>query len=135
MNPKIKLVLAVIAGIVIGGLVNFGIIVLGPSVLEYPEGLDFSDPESFKSKVHLFTDIHFLWAFLAHALGAFVGGFVAAKIAPKSKVKYALFVGVFFLIGGIKMVMDVQSPAWFVAIDLLLAYIPMAWLGGKLGAK
>ncbi len=135
MSPKIKLVLAVIAGLVIGGLVNFGIVMLGPQIMEYPEGLDFTDEESFKSKAHLLTNIHFLWAFLAHAAGSFVGGIVASKIAPQSKTKYALFVGVFFLIGGIKMVMDIPSPGWFVALDLLIAYIPMAWLGSKLGSN
>lgn len=135
MSPKVKLVLAVIAGLVIGGIVNFGTIMLGPQILEYPEGMDFTNEESFKAKAHLLTGVHFMWAFLAHALGAFVGGLVAAKIAPQNKVKYALFVGVFFLIGGIKMVMDIPAPGWFVALDLIMAYIPMAWLGGKLGSK
>lgn len=135
MSPKVKLVLAVIAGLVIGGLVNFGIIMLGPQVLEYPEGMDFTDPENFKSKAHLLTGVHYIWAFLAHALGTLVGGFIAAKIAPQSKIKYALFVGVFFLIGGIKMVMDIPAPGWFVALDLVVAYIPMAWLGAKMGSK
>lgn len=133
MNPKVKLVLAVIAGVLIGGIVNMGIIMLGPSVLEFPEGLDFGDPNSFAANVHLFTNANYLWAFLAHALGTLVGAFVTAKIASVSKLKYALFIGAVFLIGGIKMAMDISAPGWFVALDLLVAYIPMAWLGGQLG--
>jgi len=135
MNPKLKLVLAVLAGIVIGGLVNFGIVLLGPQVLEYPEGIDFTDEESFMANAHLLTGIHYFWAFLAHAIGTLVGGLVAAKIAPQNKLKYALFVGAFFLIMGISMAMKVPAPGWFVALDLLVAYLPMAWLGGKLGSK
>ena len=31
------------------------------------------------------------------------------------------------------MVVMVGGPAWFIACDLVLAYVPMAWLGGRLG--
>ena len=27
----------------------------------------------------------------------------------------------------------VPAPAWFIALDLLLAYLPMAWLATRLG--
>jgi hypothetical protein len=27
------------------------------------------------------------------------------------------------------------GPAWFAITDILIAYIPMAWLGGKLALK
>ncbi len=32
------------------------------------------------------------------------------------------------------MVAMVPSPMWFNALDLIGAYLPMAWLGGKLAA-
>ncbi len=133
MNPKVKLILAVIAGVLIGGAVNMGFIMLGPQLLEYPEGIDFSDPENFAARAHLFTNANYAWAFIAHAMGTLVGGFVTAKIADVGKLKYALFIGAIFLIGGIKMVMDIPAPLWFVALDLLIAYIPMAYLGAILG--
>ena len=29
--------------------------------------------------------------------------------------------------------MMIPAPAWFIALDLIVAYIPMAWIGGRLG--
>lgn len=135
MNPKLKLVLAVLAGIIIGGIVNMGIIMLGPQIIEYPEGLDFSDPDDFAAKAHLLSSTNYLWAFLAHAMGTLVGAYITAKLASVGKLKYALFIGGLFLIGGIKMVLDIPAPTWFIALDLLVAYIPMAWLGAILGGS
>jgi hypothetical protein len=34
-----------------------------------------------------------------------------------------------FLLGGIANVAMLPAPLWFSALDLLLAYLPMAWLG------
>jgi hypothetical protein len=47
--------------------------------------------------------------------------------------KIALGIGVLFLIGGTAAVMMLPAPMWFSALDLIVAYIPMAWLGGKIG--
>ncbi len=38
----------------------------------------------------------------------------------------------FFLLGGITNVFLLPAPVWFAALDLIGAYIPMGWLGGKL---
>lgn len=132
MNPKVKLVLAILAGIVAGWIVNMGLIVLGPSIIAIPEGMDPMDPESYKAHVHLLTAKNYIMPFLAHALGTLAGAFTIAKLAPQNKLKYAMFIGTFFLIGGIAAASLIPAPGWFVALDLLLAYIPMAWLGAKL---
>jgi hypothetical protein len=61
-----------------------------------------------------------------------VGAFLTAKIAGTNNFKLAMVIGVWFLIGGITMIYMVGGPLWFQATDVLLAYIPMAWLGAKL---
>ena len=43
------------------------------------------------------------------------------------------FIGWLFLIGGIVAVRMLGGPLWFIAADLALAYLPMAYLGGVLG--
>jgi hypothetical protein len=68
---------------------------------------------------------------LAHALGTLVGAYIAALIAANNKLKFALGIGVFFLLGGITSVIMLPSPTWFSVLDLVVAYIPTAWLGGK----
>jgi hypothetical protein len=29
----------------------------------------------------------------------------------------------------------IPAPSWFIALDLLAAYLPMAWLGVRIGAR
>jgi hypothetical protein len=38
-----------------------------------------------------------------------------------------------FLLGGIMMAFSVGGPTWFIILDLTIAYLPMAWLGYRLG--
>ena len=65
------------------------------------------------------------------ALGALVGAFLAAKIAASYKMTFAFVIGGFFLLGGIMAASMLPAPMWFNVIDIGLAYIPMAWMGGR----
>jgi hypothetical protein len=60
---------------------------------------------------------------------------MATIIATNHKMKFALGIGVFFLAGGIGSVFMLPSPTWFTVLDLAGAYIPMAYLAGKLALK
>jgi len=135
MNSTFKNVLAVVAGIIIGSIVNMGIIMISGSIIPPPEGGDITTMEGLKSTMHLFEPKHFLFPFLAHALGTLVGAFVAAKIAATRKQLMALLIGVFFLIGGSISISMLDGPMWFNALDLLMAYIPMAYLGWMFANK
>jgi hypothetical protein len=132
MNPIIRNILAVIAGIVVGSTVNMGLVTIGPAVIPPPEGTDVTSMEGLKASMHLFGPQNFIFPFLAHALGTLAGAWLAALIASSHKLKFALAIGVFFLIGGIVNVLMLPSPVWFTILDLVVAYIPMGWLGGKL---
>ena len=99
MNPILKNVLAVIAGLVLGGMANMGIIMLSGSVIPPPEGVNPADIESLKANMHLFEAKHFIMPFLAHAVGSFVGALVAALIAATHKMKFALGLGIWTMIG------------------------------------
>ncbi|MEE9372447.1 MAG: hypothetical protein V3V00_05280 [Saprospiraceae bacterium] len=134
MNDTLRNILAVVAGVLIGGVVNMGIVKFGASIIPNPEGYDFSTLETMKENFHLLHPKNFIVPLLAHALGTLAGAFVITKIAVSHHLKLALFLGAFFLIGGITMVVRLPStPIWFAALDLLGAYLPMAWLGHKLG--
>nr|WP_315233584.1 hypothetical protein [uncultured Flavobacterium sp.] len=135
MNPIIKNILAILTGIVIGSLVNMGIIMISGSIIAPPEGADVTTTEGLKASMHLFEPKHFIFPFLAHALGTFVGAFLAALLAGTHKMKFALSIGVFFLLGGIASVFMLPSPTWFTVVDLVGAYIPMAYFAGILVVK
>ena len=135
MNPIIKNIIAVIAGIVLGSIVNMSLITISGSIIPAPNGADVTTLEGLKSTIHLFEPKHFLFPFLAHALGTFVGAFVAAKIAASHKFKFAFSIGILFLIGGIANIIMLPSPLWFTIVDLAGAYLPMAIVGYGLAIK
>ena len=132
MNPTLRNILAVVAGLIIGGLVNMGLISLGPSIIPPPEGMDPSDMESLKEFMPQMEFRHFIFPFLAHALGTLAGAFTAAKLALSRQMTLGLIVGAFFLIGGIMMAAQLPSPMWFNIVDLVGAYLPMGYLGANL---
>jgi hypothetical protein len=134
MNPIFRNILAVIAGLVLGSAVNMFFISLNGSVIALPEGADISTMEGLKESMHLFQPKHFIFPFLAHALGTLVGAYLAARIAASKKMLFAMVIGIAFLAGGIINVINLPAPTWFSALDLIAAYIPMGWLGGRLGS-
>ncbi len=132
MHPILRNILAVIAGFVAGSIVNMALIMIGPYIVPPPAGADVTTAEGLKASMHLFQPVNFLFPFLAHALGTFAGALLTAWIAAGRKMVLALVIGVLFLAGGIANIVMLPSPLWFTLTDLLLAYIPMAWLAGKL---
>ncbi len=129
----IRNILAVIAGLIAGMLVNGGLIRLGHAVVAVPPGTDVSTMEGIAAAMPLFGPEQFIFPFLAHAGGTLVGALVATLISVSHKLKIALGLGVVFLLGGIAAVIMLPAPLWYDVIDLLFAYIPMAWIGAKLG--
>ncbi len=132
MNPIVKNILSILIGILIGMVLNMSIIMIGPNIIAPPDGANVTTAEGLKASLHLFQVKHFIFPFLAHALGTFAGAFVAAKIAANRRLKFALGIGIFFLAGGIANVFMLPSPPWFNALDLIFAYLPMAYLAGTL---
>lgn len=132
MKTAVGNVLALLAGVVVGSLVNMGLVNIGPLVVPLPEGADVSTMESLRASMKLFTPVNFLFPFLAHALGTLAGAFVAAKFAASHSTQFAVGIGVLFLMGGVAAVYMFGGPLWFILADLLVAYIPMGYLGAFL---
>jgi hypothetical protein len=133
MMKILRNILAVVLGLAVTMLVNGGLIFLGGSLVPPPAGMNPNDLESVRAHAHLFEAKHFLMPFLAHALGSLAGGCLAALIAANRKMTFALIIGCAHLLGGIAAAYHVPAPVWFLVSDLVVAYLPAAWLGGKLG--
>ncbi len=135
MNPTVRNILGVLVGVIAGGVLNMGIITISGSIIPPPEGVDVTTAEGLKAGIQLFEPKHFLMPFLAHALGALLGAFIAAKISTKHPMRFALGVGAWNLFGGIMAATMIPAPIWFILVDLIGAYIPMAYIAGKLATK
>lgn len=135
MNPVLRNTLAVIVGLFVGSVVNMALILISSSVIPPPQGADVTTMEGLKASMHLFEPKHFLFPFLAHAVGTFAGAATTALIAVNNKTKLGLVIGAFFLLGGTINVCTLPSPIWFNIVDLLFAYLPAAFLATKLVVK
>ncbi|HYW50868.1 MAG TPA: hypothetical protein VE861_09690 [Gemmatimonadaceae bacterium] len=135
MPTLVRNVLAVLAGLIAGAALNGALITLSPSLIPPPAGVDVTNTESLAQSIHLFQPRHFVMPFLAHALGTLVGALVAYVVAASSKAGFAWAIGVAFLAGGISASYMIPAPIWFIVLDLLMAYLPMAWIAILLGRR
>ena len=135
MAKRLRNIFAVLAGLVVGSVVNMAIVMAGPSLVPPPAGADMVTPEGIAAAMSLLEPRHFIAPFLAHALGTLAGAWVAYLVAASHKARFAYAIGVLFLMGGIAACFMIPAPVWFMALDLLLAYLPMAWLAIRLGGR
>lgn len=135
MNSLFRNTLAVILGLVIGSVVNMALVTAGPHIIPLPPGVDVTDAKSWSASLHLLEPKHFLFPFLAHALGTLTGSLVGYLIALTYRAAYGYAIGILFLVGGIAATSMIPAPGWFIAVDLGLAYLPMAWLGVGFGRR
>jgi len=135
MKPILRNILAVVIGIVLGSVANMGIIMVSGSIIPPPEGADVTTTEGLKNSMHLFEPVHFIMPFLAHSMGTFLGALAAGTLAVTHRMKFALGVSAWFLIGGIISVLMLPSPVWFTILDLAAAYLPMGYLAGTLTTR
>ena len=133
MHPILRNILAIIIGWLGGSAINMGLITLGHTILPIPN-VDPNDIDAMADAMPTLEAIYFIFPFLAHALGTLVGAFIAYRIAATHKMKFALGIGFLFLLGGIAINMMLKGPLWFTIVDIALAYIPMAWVGGKIAS-
>jgi len=134
-NPVINSILMILASIVIGSIINMSFVLLGPQIIPPPNGADVTTMQGLKESMHLFQPKHFLFPFMAHAIGTFAGAFIAAKISKINKMRNAIIVGLLFLIGGASDIFLLPTPLWFAICDLIGAYLPMAYIAGKFAIK
>ena len=135
MSPIVRNICAVVAGLVLGSLINIALVSLGPVLVPPPAGVDMTSMDSMAQSMHLMRPQHFVFPFLGHALGTLAGATAAFVLAGRNATLLALGVGVFFLVGGISASMMIPAPTWFVVLDLVVAYLPMAWLATILGSR
>lgn len=134
-NTWFRNIIAVIIGLFIGGYCNMAILIIGSKILPLPEGVDINKIETIVANIDKYTIPHFINVFLAHAIQPLLGAFIAVKIGLSHHFRLAMIIGCLSLLGGIMAVSMIPAPMTYNIIDLVFAYIPMAWIGYKLAYK
>lgn len=124
---------AVIAGLLVGMVVNLLFIQLNLQFFPLPDGVSMSDQEAFKDAVAEQPAAAWIGVILAHLGQAFVGGWVAARLGASKPVLLAMIVGVLSLAGGVANAIMLATPAW-TWIEMPL-YLLVAWFAGQREAK
>lgn len=135
MNSTVRNILAVLAGLFVGAVVNGTIIMISGKIIPPPEGAILTTPEGLIASMHLMQPKHFIMPWLAHALGTLVGAIVTVLIAASYKQRLSYTIGFIFLAGGIANVFMLPSPLGYTLVDLLGAYLPMSYLACKIALK
>lgn len=100
-----------------------------------PPGIDPSKPDGMAQLVAQLPNGALAMVLLAWVLGAFAGGWVAARVARRGfPLLAALAVVGFVLAGVVAMVVSVPHPQWMTIGGLALP-IPAAWLGALLARR
>lgn len=105
-------ILAVLAGMLLGGL-TAGLIEMGSSWLyPAPEGMDFSNREQLHEFVSTLPLPAFLIVLVAWITSAFVGPWVARRLAPDRSAIPGLIVGALFILAPIANLIMIPHPVW-----------------------
>ena len=129
MSSRFTLIFSIILGFIIGSFTNMGFIVLGDLAFPWPPEVMAQLENETLTHLDMLNTTHYIFPFLAHALGTLVGAVVALRVAGQDQPIVAWIVGVLFLVGGVYMVNLLPAPLWFEMLDLLVAYLPMSYLG------
>ncbi|MCA8974062.1 MAG: hypothetical protein KDC98_05035 [Planctomycetes bacterium] len=127
----IRNIIAVVVGLIVGSIVNMTLVFLNVFVLyPMPEGTDMMDQEQMNAYIATLPQTAFLVTLAAHVGQALVGGWVAARLAPRNAMRPALIVGVLTLLGCILNMQNIELPTWML-IELPLC-LAAAWFVGQL---
>lgn len=129
----LRTILGLIAGLVVMFVVIMGTEYLGHQIYPPPPGLDPTNPAHEQAFLQFIATMPFgAKAILVSAwtLGAFAGGFVAAKIARHPRV-VAVILALVVMSGVVAMLLKFPHPSWVSALGLLLP-IPAALFAARL---
>ena len=123
-------------GAVVAGVISAWVVIMlfefgGASVYSPPPGSDLGDPEQLREYIAAAPATAMALVLAGWAVGAFLGGWVAAKLSHRHRLGAALAVGAVVLAGVVANAMMIPHPPWFTVLGLLLP-LPAAWLAARL---
>ena len=132
----LKRTLVIFISLFAGAMLNGAMIDVSRQIIPPPVGFDLTTAEGLQAAMPHMGPEHFLFPFLAHALGTLLSAVLITRFLKSQQFVFSMMVGILFLLGGVSMVVMLpETPIWFVLVDLIGAYIPMAYLGYKLAFK
>lgn len=129
--PLFRSIIAVSAGIFIGGIATFGVEALGHAIVPPPRELDPTNPESVMAVMATMPAANFLPILLAYLIGPTLGSALAARMSPSRPLVHAGLVGACFLAGAVMNFRAIPHPLWFIVLAVV-AFVAAPFLGTRL---
>lgn len=133
MRSILRSIAAVVAGFIAASIVMTIVEAINGRVL-YPElgkaAEGMTDREAIRALLATAPVGAFLVVIVGWILGGLAGGWVAARLAPKSVLGHALALGALLTLAGIANNLMVPPPLWF-WIASLVVLLPATYLGAR----
>ena len=131
MGKVLRLVLGVVAGLLVMYIAIAGVEYVSHSLYPPPPGLSPTNTADIGAVLAAMPPQGLALIVFAWGIGAFAGGYVAAKISRPWPRSAALVIGLFVLIGVVGMILMAPGhPTWMAILGLVLP-VPMALLGAR----
>jgi len=124
-----RTILGILAGLVVAWLAMSACEFASLFLHRPPAGLDLRDPQALAAHIAAAPLPAMLVVVLGWALAAFLGGWVAARIA-RHRLAAALIIGVLVLAGVIANSAMIPHPLWMTVAGIALP-LPLAWLAAR----
>lgn len=126
-----RTLLGVLAGLATMFVVIMLVELLGAQVFPPPDGVDMRDPQVLASAMAQMPLGALAMVVLAWVLGAFAGGWVAARVSVAHPRAAAAIVALAVVAGVVLMVLSFPHPLWMTVLGLVLP-VPAALAGARL---
>jgi hypothetical protein len=123
-----RIVLAIVAGLVVAVFCVAGLEMLGHMVFPPPADLDASDPADVARMMEVIPAGALLFVVVAWFVGALAGAWTANATARRAMAGW--IVAGFIVLGAVVTMVMIPHPAWMWACGILLPVLA-AWIAGK----
>lgn len=134
MNPILRSILAVFAGLVVAALLIGIIEAIGHTLYPLPAGIDPSNREAIAEVMPHAPAGALIFVLIAWDFGNLCGSWLAARLAGRNPMMHAVIVGVILFAGAIYTMLVIPHPVWFWIAAFVISSAA-TFMGGKLGGR
>ncbi len=127
--------LAVVGGIVLGGLLVGLILSISHRFYGATEEMSSYDPESIKNFLESLPIAAYVWVIIGHSVGAFVAAAIASRFTDDNHLYLGIVAaGILLLFSIINYFTMIGHPTWFMIVEPIVIVI-LGYLGAIIGSK
>ncbi|HEY2981376.1 MAG TPA: hypothetical protein VGJ22_09370 [Anaerolineales bacterium] len=134
MMAFLRSIFAVVAGLILA-VITLSLFEFGSSLLfPLPPGVDPSDPADLRAIISQIPVTAYIIILIGWAVAAFVGAWLAGRLAGRAPLLHGITEAVLLLIAGITNLLALPHPIWVWVLGIA-AFIGFGYAGARAAAK